>query len=180
MEVTCKYCKEKIEKENAYKPIDISKSYFCNEEHYKLYSEEKLSKKSHCTQKNSKLNDKEKQEYKNLTDYIQLLHSPYDVNWNLWTSQIKNACKEYSLTYKDIRGIITYAKKYDMNFVFDSEYGLGQFIPKYIQPFFDFRELTERNAKIAETFEIPEPIKIKRTQQRKRYIPRGEAEDDAL
>ena len=63
MEVTCKYCKEKIEKENAYKPIDISRSYFCNEEHYKLYSEEKLSKKSYYTQRVSKLDEKEKQEY---------------------------------------------------------------------------------------------------------------------
>lgn len=174
MKVTCKYCKEKIEKENAYKPIDVSRSYFCNEEHYKLYSEEKLTKKSYCTHKVSKLDEKEKQEYRNLTDCIQLLHSPYDVNWNLWTSQIKNACKDYNLTYKDIRGIIKYTNKYVAGFVFDSEYGLGQFIPKYIQPYFEFKEQIDEILQMAETFEIQEPVKVKRTQQRKRYIPRGE------
>ena len=57
------------------------------------------------------------------------------------------------MTCDDIRAIIRYAVEYD-GAIIDPEYGLGQFIPKYIEPTTNFVESIQSNWKQAK--DLPE------------------------
>lgn len=90
-EVICKFCKAKIDRDSAYSPCP--KSYYCNEEHYKL-QENKIKYKPQKIKNNGEPNDR-----RELTDYIQKIYIEhgYDkhfIPWQMLMSQVSNILKE--------------------------------------------------------------------------------------
>ena len=99
-----------------------------------------------------------------LTDYIRDIWPEPVSNWQLMAIQIKNFIKTYNLTCDDIRAIIRYAVEYD-GAIIDPEYGLGQFIPKYIEPTTQFVESIQSNWKQAKDLPDDEVIVSKPVKQ---------------
>ena len=94
--VKCRYCKQEIDKNTAYKPKD--RLYFCSIEHYKAQCN-KERYKAPKTNSDGSTNDR-----RALTDYIQDYYisqgyDKHDINWQLITAQIKNQIDEYGFKY---------------------------------------------------------------------------------
>lgn len=66
------------------------------------------------------------------TDYIQSI-CDIEPNWPYIAKQIKAIEKEYGLSCKQQLLIVRYAVEFD-GAQYNSNYGLGQFFPKYIEP----------------------------------------------
>lgn len=83
-------------------------------------------------------------DYRKLTDYIKEIYAPNKVNWGHVAKQIDSFVKGYDLTYLQILDIIKYVIEYENKEVMP-EYGLNQWLPKFITPALDFYEdLQER------------------------------------
>lgn len=83
-------------------------------------------------------------DYRKLTDYIKEIYAPNKVNWGHMAKQIDSYVKGYDLTYMQILDIIKYAIEYEGKEVMP-EYGLNQWLPKFINPALDFfNDLQER------------------------------------
>lgn len=118
----------------------------------------------------SKLTEQEKKDRRKVTDLIQSMWGE-DANWKLLTAQLKNIMKEYDLTHKDVYYILKYCKDYEQ-VVIDSDYGLYQLFPKYIDATQMFRaKLTEAKEK-ANGIGTILPIKVKK------YQPQRKIKDD--
>lgn len=108
----------------------------------------------------AKLSGQEKLDRRKVTDLIQSMWGE-NVNWKLLTAQLKNIMKEYDLTHKDVYYILKYCKDYEQVAI-DSDYGLYQLFPKYIDATQTFRaKLTEAKEK-AEKIGTILPIKVKK------------------
>ena len=108
----------------------------------------------------AKLSEQEKVDRRKVTDLIQSMWGE-DANWKLFTAQLKNIMKEYDLTHKDVYYILKYCKDYEQVAI-DSDYGLYQLFPKYIDATQTFRaKLTEAKEK-AEKIGTILPIKVKK------------------
>lgn len=108
----------------------------------------------------AKLSEQEKLDRRKVTDLIQSMWGE-NVNWKLLTAQLKNIMKEYDLTHKDVYYILKYCKDYEQVAI-DSDYGLYQLFPKYIDATQTFRaKLTEAKEK-AEKIGTILPIKVKK------------------
>lgn len=108
---------------------------FCCEECYKQYCKQKDESK----QNNKKQKDeKEKSEWRDMTDYISKIYPPDTINWMIFTKQIKSLMEKYELTCKEVKLTIKYAIEYE-DYVTRPEYGIGQFIPKFVEPMREFR-----------------------------------------
>ena len=108
----------------------------------------------------AKLSEQEKLDRRKVTDLIQSMWGE-NVNWKLLTAQLKNIMKEYDLTHKDEYYILKYCKDYEQVAI-DSDYGLYQLFPKYIDATQTFRaKLTEAKEK-AEKIGTILPIKVKK------------------
>lgn len=106
MKVTCRFCKQEIEKETAYCPSQ--KMYYCNTDHYnKQLNKNKYKPKK--TKANGEPNDR--REY---TDYIQKIYIEhgYDkhyIPWQMLMSQTTNILKEHnSWSYTTLQYILYY------------------------------------------------------------------------
>lgn len=77
-----------------------------------------------------------------LTDYIQAIW-PVEPNWEWFTKQIKSICTETGLTHNEMRIVLRYCIEYKELQV-DENYGLQQFVPKYIKEAMDFRDDVKR------------------------------------
>ena len=118
----------------------------------------------------AKLSEQEKLDRRKVTDLIQSMWGE-NVNWKLLTAQLKNIMKEYDLTHKDVYYILKYCKDYEQVAI-DSDYGLYQLFPKYIDATQTFRaKLTEAKEKAEEIGTIL-PIKVKK------YQPQRKIKDD--
>ena len=107
-------------------------------------------------------------DYNKLTDLIRdKWGGSENVNWMLAHKQIKYLVEKKDLTCLDLYGIITYAIKYE-GLNIDTDYGLGQVFPKYIEPYFKFKEQVEHIREIAKETNMEnnvvydKPIKQKR------------------
>lgn len=107
--VTCKFCKQKIDKLSAYKIGE--KTYYCNAQHYNL----QLDKNKYKPKKNK--SNGEPNDRRILTDYIQKLYvdEGYDkhfIPWKLITSVLKNQMDENKdMTYMGIQYTLWYCKE---------------------------------------------------------------------
>lgn len=103
-----------------------------------------------------------------LTDYIQSVW-PEEPNYGMLMKQAAQYLKDYDLTYTSLRGILKYAIEIE-NVKVEPSYGLGQFIPRYIDLYKEFIQKIKKNTWVANrlTGEEFEPIKIRPTKQ-KRY-----------
>ena len=122
------------------------------------------------TCKTSKLTEQEKKDRRKVTDLIQSMWGE-DANWKLLTAQLKNIMKEYDLTHKDVYYILKYCKDYEQ-VVIDSDYGLYQLFPKYIDATQIFRD------KLAKAKERADEIGTILTNKIKKYRPQRKIKDN--
>jgi len=106
--------------------------------------------------------------WQDLTDYIMLIYPPDTVDWMMCAMQIKKIIAEYGLTCDGIRDILIYAIDIEKHQVL-SNYGLGQFIPKYILPQQKFVERLQANREIARDGLTDNVEVIKPKHKRKNY-----------
>lgn len=115
--VTCRFCKNKIEKEHAYNPS--SRVYYCSEECYNKYEEEHKPK------------EKVKSDFVKLTDYVQELYGN-DCNFPWIMKQIKHYKDENGFKDSGILLSLKYYVEVEGN-NFNRDFGLGQVLPKYYE-----------------------------------------------
>lgn len=106
--------------------------------------------------------------YNKLFDYIKLQWGGNEnVNWMLTSKQVKFYVKEYDMTCKEIKMVLKYAIEIEGKAV-DIEYGIEQFIPRYIEPCREFVEQLEKAKELAEDMENEEVVVRKVNKQMKK------------
>lgn len=106
--------------------------------------------------------------YNKLLDYIKLQWGGNEnVNWMLTAKQIKHLVNKQDMTCNDIRMVLKYAIEIEGECV-DVEYGISQFIPKFIEPCMQFVEQIERAKELAEDMEDEEVVVRKVSKQVKK------------
>lgn len=106
--------------------------------------------------------------YNKLTDYIKVQWSGSEnVNWMMTHKQIKHLVEKQNMTCNEIRMVLKYAIEIEEVGV-DVVYGIGQFIPKYIEPCMKFVEQIERAKELAENMEDEKVIVRKVSKQVKK------------
>lgn len=96
--------------------------------------------------------------YNKLTDYIKLQWGGSEnVNWMLTHKQIKHLVEKQSMSCNEIRMVLKYAVEIEEVGV-DVEYGIGQFIPKFIEPCMKFVEQIKRAKELAKDMEENEVV----------------------
>lgn len=107
--VTCRFCKQKISKAEAFNPSP--KQYYCSEEHYRLKQD-----KDKYKPKRVKTNG-EPNERRMLLDYIQELYveqgyEKHTINWKMITSVLKNQMAENKdMKYTGIQYTLWFCKE---------------------------------------------------------------------
>lgn len=106
--------------------------------------------------------------YNKLFDYIKLQWGGNEnVNWMLTHKQIKYLVEKQAMSCNEIRMVLKYAIEIEGECV-DVEYGIGQFIPKYVEPCMKFVEQIERAKELAEDMEDEEVVVRKVSKQVKK------------
>lgn len=179
MEMKCVVCDKSIPKGHRFIGDRYKDKKFCSEECYNQYckekDEEKQKAKIETIKRNLKKKEKEKSPWRKMTDYIDSLYPEDAINWPMFTKQIKSAMEDYGLTCDEIRLIIKFAIEFD-NYKVKPEYGIGQFIPCYIEPTKRFREQIANNRLAAKTTTGEIPVwNIKRPSNARKFY--GKVED---
>lgn len=106
--------------------------------------------------------------YNKLFDYIKLQWGGNEnVNWMLTSKQVASLVKKHGMTCKEIKMVLKYAIEIEGEPV-DIEYGIGQFIPKFVEPCMKFVEQIERAKELAEDMEDEEVVVRKISKQVKK------------
>ena len=106
--------------------------------------------------------------YNKLTDYIKLQWGGSEnVNWMLTHKQIKYLVEKQAMSCNEIRMVLKYAIEIERQSV-DVEYGIGQFIPKFIEPCMKFVEQINKAKELAEDMEDEEVVVRKVSKQVKK------------
>ena len=106
--------------------------------------------------------------YNKLFDYIKLQWGGNEnVNWMLTSKQVKFYVKEYGMTCKEIKRVLKYAIEIEGKAV-DIDYGVEQFIPRYVEPCREFVEQLKRAKEMAEDMEDEEVVVRKISKQVKK------------
>lgn len=106
--------------------------------------------------------------YNKLTDYIKAQWcGSENVNWMLTHKQIKHLVEKQNMTCNEIRMVLKYAIEIEGECV-DLEYGIGQFLPKFIEPCMKFIEQINRAKELAEDMEDEEVVVRKVSKQVKK------------
>ena len=75
----------------------------------------------------------------------------------LTSKQVASLVKKHGMTCKEIKMVLKYAIEIEGEPV-DIEYGIGQFIPKYVEPCMKFVEQIERAKELAEDMKDEEIV----------------------
>lgn len=106
--------------------------------------------------------------YNKLFDYIKLQWGGNEnVNWMLTSKQVKFYVKEYGMTCKEIKMVLKYAIEIEGKAV-DIDYGVEQFIPRYVEPCREFVKQLKRAKEMAEDMEDEEVVVRKISKQVKK------------
>lgn len=106
--------------------------------------------------------------YNKLFDYIKLQWGGNEnVNWMMTHKQIKHLVEKQSMSCNEIRMVLKYAIEIEEVGV-DVEYGIGQFIPKFMEPCMKFVEQIERSKELAQSMEDEEVVVRKGNRQIKK------------
>ena len=153
----CYICHIEIPRGSRYKGNRFKNISVCSEQCYNEL----------CHLKDNVFKKEPYPDYNRLTDLIRdTWGGSKNVNWLLTAKQIKYLVEKQNLTCIDLCGIINYAVKYE-GLNIDIDYGIGQIFPKYIEPYFKFKEQVEyikENADIEED----EIIYVKPRKQRRK------------
>lgn len=106
--------------------------------------------------------------YNKLTDYIKTQWGGSEnVNWMMIHKQIKHLVEKQAMSCNEIRMVLKYAIEIEGVCV-DVEYGLGQFLPKYIDPCMKFVEQINRAKELAKDMGNEEVVVRKVSKQVKK------------
>lgn len=106
--------------------------------------------------------------YNKLFDYIKLQWGGNEnVNWMLTSKQVKFFIKEYGMDCKEIKIVLKYAIEIEGNPV-DIDYGIEQFIPRYVEPCRRYIEQLDKAKELAENMEAEEVVVRKVSKQVKK------------
>lgn len=106
--------------------------------------------------------------YNKLFDYIKLQWGGNEnVNWMLTSKQVKFYIKEYGMTCKEIKMVLKYAIEIEGKPV-DIDYGIEQYIPRFIEPCRKFVEQLDRAKELAEDMEDEKVVVRKVSKQVKK------------
>lgn len=130
----CVVCGNQVKRGERYVGEKFKTEKFCSESCYNKYLELKSLQPS-----NEKYPG-----WTKLLDYINQLYPPDSINWPVMTKQIVKIIKDYGLTCDNILNIIRYAIVYE-KYTIDNHYYLGQFIPKYIEPYRNFVQAVKQS-----------------------------------
>lgn len=180
MEMKCIVCNKSIPKGQRFVGNRYKDKKFCCENCYNQFCQQKDMAKEKAKIETAKrqqlLKEKNKSPWRKMTDYIDSLYPPNAINWPAFTKQIKSFMEEYDLTSDEIRLTIRYAVEFE-GVVVNPEWGIGQFIPAYIEPTKRFREKLHSNQEEAKniTNESAPVIYIKKKSTQRKYY--GKVED---
>lgn len=118
----CAICNCEIPRGQKYKGVRYKNISVCSEACYNALIEQKENAKK----------AEPYPDYNSLMSYIS--NHWFNPNWVLTAKAIKSLVEKQGLTCKKIRGILRYAIEIEGEPV-NQCYGLGQFIPKYIEPY---------------------------------------------
>lgn len=106
--------------------------------------------------------------YNKLTDYIKTQWGGSEnVNWMMTHKQIKYLVEKQAMTCNEIRMVLKYAIEIEGKCV-DLEYGIGQFIPAFVEPCREFVGQLKRAKELAEDMEDEEVVVRKVSRQVKK------------
>lgn len=154
----CYVCQKEIPRGQRYKSPRYKSIPVCSEVCYNTLLEQKANAPKSEPYPN----------YNKLTDYIKAKWGGSEnVNWMMTHKQIKHLVEKQAMTCNEIRMVLKYAIEIEEACV-DVEYGIGQFIPKYVEPCMKFVEQIERAKELAEDMEDEEVIVRKASKQVKK------------
>lgn len=154
----CYICGTEIPRGNRYKSTRYKSIPVCSEACYNTLLEQKAN-----TTKAEPYPG-----YNKLTDYIKTQWGGSEnVNWMMTHRQIKHLVEKQAMSCNEIRMVLKYAIEMEGVCV-DVEYGLGQFLPKYIDPCMKFVEQINRAKELAEDMEDEEIVVRKVSKQMKK------------
>lgn len=154
----CYICGAEIPRGKKYKGDRYKSIPVCSEACYNTLLEQKANK----TKAESYPN------YSKLTDYIKTQWGGSEnVNWMLTHKQIKHLVEKQSMSCNEIRMVLKYAIEIEDECV-DLEYGIGQFLPKFVEPCMKFVEQINRAKELAEDMEDEEIVVRKVSRQVKK------------
>ena len=154
----CYICGTEIPRGRRYKGDRYKSIPVCSEDCYNTL----LEQKANATKAEPYPN------YNKLTDYIKVQWGGSEnVNWMLTHKQIKYLVEKQAMTCNEIRMVLKYAIEIEGRSV-DVEYGIGQFIPKFIEPCRKFVEQLKKAKELAENMEDEEVVVRKISKQVKK------------
>ena len=154
----CYICGAEIPRGKKYNNPQYKKISVCSEACYNKLIEEKQS-----TPKGEPFPG-----YNKLFDYIQEQWGGNEnVNWMLTHKQIKHLVEKQAMSCNEIRMVLKYAIEIEGQSV-DVEYGIGQFIPAFIEPCMKFVEQLKKAKELAEEMEEEEVVIRKVSKQMKK------------
>ena len=154
----CYICGAEIPRGKKYKGDRYKSIPVCSEACYNTL----LEQKANTTKAESYPN------YSKLTDYIKTQWGGSEnVNWMLTHKQIKHLVEKQSMSCNEIRMVLKYAIEIEGECV-DLEYGIGQFIPKFVEPCMKFVEQLKKAKELAGNIEDEEVVVRKVSKQVKK------------
>lgn len=154
----CYICQKELKRGQRYKGDRYKSIPVCSEDCYNAL----LKQKVNATKAEPYPN------YNKLTDYIKAKWGGNEnINWMLTHKQIKHLVEKQAMSCNEIRMVLKYAIEIE-GAVVDIEYGIGQFLPKFIEPCMKFVEQIERAKELAEDMEDEEVIVRKASKQVKK------------
>lgn len=155
---TCRICGKELKRGEKYNNSRYKNISVCSESCYNEL----------IAQKESKAKAEPYPGYNKLFDYIKLQWGGSEnVNWMLTSKQVTSLVKKHGMTCKEIKMVLKYAIEIEGEPV-DIEYGIGQFIPKFIEPCMKFVEQIEKAKELAEDMEDEEIVVRKVSKQMKK------------
>lgn len=144
----CYICGVEIKRGCRYKGDRYKSIPVCSEACYNML----LEQKANATKAEPYPN------YNKLTDYIKAKwDGSENVNWMMTHKQIKHLVEKQSMSCNEIRMVLKYAIEIEGQSV-DVEYGIGQFLPKFIEPCREFIEQLKKAKELAEDMEDEEVV----------------------
>lgn len=154
----CYICGAEIPRGQRYKSPRYKSIPVCSEDCYDVL----LEQKANATKAEPY------EGYNKLTDYIKLQWGGSEnVNWMMTHKQIKHLVEKQSMPCNEIRMVLKYAIEIE-GVVVDIEYGLGQFLPKFVEPCMKFVEQLEKAKELAKDMEDNEVVFRKISKQVKK------------
>ena len=112
--------------------------------------------------------------YNKLTDYIKTQWGGSEnVNWMLTHKQIKYLVEKQSMPCNEIRMVLKYAIEIEGECV-DLEYGIGQFIPAFVEPYRKFIEQLKKAKELAKSMEDKEEVVIMKSSKQVKKVKEEE------